>query len=266
MKFLENRIEERSNPGKLIPGAHSVISLASLYRTPDQQNKDCSYRISKYAYGNDYHSVVLKKTKELSRTIAEASGSKPGACFVDSGTLFEKKWAALSGIGWIGKNTLLVHPQAGSYLFLSEIITDLELDYDEAMPDQCGTCTSCIRACPTGALALKRPYTLNPSLCISYQTIEQEEGENFSFSQKNKEWIFGCDLCQEACPNNKKPVFFYDPDFSINPAIKNFTDTDWNTMNKSEFDDVFKDSTLKRGKLERIKRNIRMVVKNRSQL
>ena len=263
MHFLEKNPEKRANPEKLLQGAKTVISLIYNYYTDEKQNPQCTYKISRYAYGQDYHTVIRNKLQELSAFIGKEMQTEPPPFFVDSGQILEKKWASKCGLGWLGKNTLLINHEIGSFIFLAEIVIRHELPYDEAIDDQCGNCTKCMEACPTGALNTQNPYTLDARKCISYQSIEQKEGVDFHFSKDNKEWIFGCDICQNICPYNTPEKLQNSEIVRLNPLIKSFTDKQWEELTEEVFEQAFCDSTIFRSSYNRLMKNIELVKKNR---
>jgi epoxyqueuosine reductase len=253
MQYMENHFDKRLNPTLLVDDAKSVISLLLNYYPSEFQNSD-SYKISKYAYGQDYHFVIKEKLKELLDTIQTEIGEVSGRAFVDSAPVLDKAWAAKSGLGWIGKNSNLLTQQVGSFYFIAELIVDLELEYDHAVTDHCGTCTACIDACPTEAIVA--PYVVDGSKCISYFTIELKENIPTEMQRKMDDWMFGCDVCQDVCPWNKFSKAHSEPLFNPNPEILSFTKKDWEEITIDVFQKVFKNSAVKRTKLEGLKRNI----------
>ncbi|MEC7265772.1 MAG: tRNA epoxyqueuosine(34) reductase QueG, partial [Bacteroidota bacterium] len=213
-----------------------------------------SYKISKYAYGTDYHFVIKDKLKQLLNFIQEEIGEVHGRAFVDSAPVLDKAWAAKSGLGWIGKNSNLLTQQVGSFYFIAELIVDLELDYDTPVTDHCGTCTACIDACPTQAIV--EPYVVDGSKCISYFTIELKNEIPSEFQGKLDDWIFGCDVCQDVCPWNRFSKPHQEPLFNPNPDLLNFTKKDWEEITEDVFHKIFKKSAVKRTKLDGLRRNI----------
>lgn len=256
MKYMENHFDKRLNPVLLVDGAKSVISLLLNYFPSEEQNAD-SYKISKYAYGQDYHYVIKEKLKELLHTIQSEIGEVSGRAFVDSAPVLDKAWAAKSGLGWIGKNNNLLTKNVGSFYFIAELIVDLELEYDHATTDHCGTCTACIDACPTEAIVA--PYIVDGSKCISYFTIELKENIPQEMKGKLDDWVFGCDVCQDVCPWNRFSKVHSEPLFSPNPEILSFSKKDWEEITEETFKKVFKNSAVKRTKLEGLKRNIQFL-------
>ena len=256
MKYMENHFDKRLNPTLLVDDAKSVISLLLNYYPSESQNSD-SYKISKYAYGQDYHFVIKDKLKELLHTIQTEIGEVSGRAFVDSAPVLDKAWAAKSGLGWIGKNSNLLTQQVGSFYFIAELVVDLDLDYDHATTDHCGTCTACIDACPTEAIVA--PYVVDGSKCISYFTIELKENIPMDMKGKMDDWMFGCDVCQDVCPWNKFSKSHNEPLFNPNRELLSFTKKDWNEITEDTFKKVFKNSAVKRTKLEGLTRNIKFL-------
>ncbi len=253
MSYMENNFDKRLNPTLLVDGAKSVVSLLLNYYPSETQNQE-SYKISKYAYGQDYHSVIKEKLKELLFSIQENIGDVYGRAFVDSAPILDKAWAAKSGLGWIGKNSNLLTQQVGSFYFIAELIIDLELEYDYATTDHCGTCTACIDACPTEAIVA--PYIVDGSKCISYFTIELKENIPPEMKGKLDDWAFGCDICQDVCPWNKFSKPHNEPLFNPNPELLSMSKKDWEEITEETFKVVFKNSPLKRTKFEGLKKNI----------
>ena len=253
MAYMENNFDKRLDPTLLVDDAKSVVSLLLNYYPDELQNQD-SYRISKYAYGQDYHFVIKDKLKELLNSIEGNIGSVSGRAFVDSAPVLDKAWAAKSGLGWIGKNSNLLTQKTGSFYFIAELIIDLDLDYDNSTTDHCGTCTACINACPTEAIVA--PYVVDGSKCISYFTIELKENIPFEMKGKFEDWAFGCDICQDVCPWNKFSKAHNEPLFNLNPELLSMSKKDWKEITEETFRAVSKNSPLKRTKFQGIKRNI----------
>lgn len=253
MKYMENHFDKRLNPKLLVDDAKSVVSLLLNYYPKEKQNAE-SYKISKYAYGNDYHFVIKEKLKELFFFIQSEIGEVSGRVFVDSAPVLDKAWAAKSGLGWIGKNTNLITQKTGSFYFIAELIIDLELQYDNATTDHCGTCTACLDACPTQAIV--SPYVVDGSKCISYFTIELKESIPQEMKGKLDDWMFGCDVCQDVCPWNRFSSSNNEPLFNPNNELLSFSKRDWEEMTEETFNKVFKNSAVKRTKYEGLKRNI----------
>jgi epoxyqueuosine reductase len=256
MKYMENHFDKRLNPTLLVDDAKSVISLLLNYYPSEIQNTD-SYKISKYAYGQDYHFVIKEKLQELLQTIQTEIGEVSGRAFVDSAPVLDKAWAAKSGLGWIGKNSNLLTQQVGSFYFIAELVVDLDLEYDYATTDHCGTCTACIDACPTEAIV--SPYVVDGSKCISYFTIELKENIPQEMKGKMDDWIFGCDVCQDVCPWNRFSKSHNEPLFNPNPELLSMTKKDWEEITEETFKKVFKNSAVKRTKLDGLKRNIKFL-------
>ena len=257
MKYMENHFDMRLDPRKLVPGAKSVISLSYNYFNDNFQKDKDAPKISKYAYGNDYHVVIRKKLKILFKELKKKFGDINGRVFVDSAPIMEKPWAAKSGLGWIGKNTNLISQKIGSYYFLAEIIVDLEFEYDTPVTDHCGSCTACIDSCPTGALDI--PYQIDASKCISYLTIELRDEIPSDFNGKMDNWAFGCDVCQDVCPWNRFSRKHNEPLFNPNQEIMKMEKKDWEELTEETFEVIFKNSAVKRTKYKGLKRNISFI-------
>jgi epoxyqueuosine reductase len=253
MQYMENHFDKRLDPTKLVEGSKSVISLLLNYY-PQQFQRDDSYKISKYAYGTDYHFVIKDKLKELLHCIQEQVGDVHGRAFVDSAPVLDKAWAAKSGLGWIGKHSNLLSKQTGSFYFIAELIVDLDLDYDTPVTDHCGSCTACIDACPTQAIV--EPYKVDGSKCISYFTIELKNEIPSSVSGQFDDWMFGCDVCQDVCPWNRFSKAHKEPLFDPHPDVLSNSKKDWEEITKEVFSEIFKKSPLKRTKFEGLRRNI----------
>jgi epoxyqueuosine reductase len=259
MQYMENHFDMRLDPRLLVDGAKSVISLSYNYFPEQQQNSD-SYKLSKYAYGEDYHHVVKSKLKELHNFIQEEIGEIDGRAFVDSAPIMERAWAEKSGLGWNGKHSLLIQKELGSYFFLSELILELELEYDIPFTtDHCGTCTKCIDACPTEAILPNN--TVDGSKCISYFTIELKNEIPNDVKEKMEDWMFGCDICQDVCPWNRFSTPHQEPLFSPHPELIQMTKRDWEEITEDVFKKVFKKSAVKRTKFSGLERNIQFLKK-----
>lgn len=256
MEYMENHFDKRLNPKLLVDDAKSVVSLLYNYFPEQQQNPDAP-KISKYAYGEDYHDVIKDKLKEFLFTLKEKIGDVNGRAFVDSAPVLDKAWAKKSGLGWIGKNSNLINKKQGSFFFIAELIIDIDLHYDSAIKDYCGTCTKCIDACPTSAIV--EPYVVDGSKCISYFTIELKEAIPNEFKDKMDNWMFGCDVCQDVCPWNSFSEFHQEPKFNNTTGFLNFNTADWNQLNEDVFLTVFKGSAVKRTKYSGLKRNIEFI-------
>lgn len=253
MRYMENHFDKRLDPRRLVDGAKSVISLLLNYYPSEEQVPD-TYKISKYAYGQDYHQVIKAKLRELHAFISREIGEVNGRAFVDSAPVLDKVWAARSGLGWIGKHSNLLTQQVGSFYFIAELIIDLELEYDTPVTDHCGSCTACIDACPTEAII--QPYVVDGSKCISYLTIELRDEIPTSFRDKMDDWAFGCDVCQDVCPWNRFSKPHSEPLFNPHPDLLGMSKKDWEEITEEVFQKVFKGSAVKRTKFKGLKRNI----------
>ena len=258
MSYMENHFDKRLNPTLLVDDAKSVISLLLNYYPSEIQNEN-SYKISKYAYGQDYHQVIKEKLKELLHFIQSEIGEVSGRAFVDSAPVLDKAWAAKSGLGWVGKNSNLITQKVGSFYFIAELIIDLELEYDSPTTGHCGSCTACLDACPTEAIVA--PYVVDGSKCISYFTIELKDNLPEEMKGKFDDWMFGCDVCQDVCPWNRFSKPHNEPLFQPNPDILNFSKADWEEITVDTFQKVFKNSAVKRTKYEGLLRNINFLKK-----
>ena len=262
MQWMENHFDKRLDPSKLVEGARSVISVLLNYYPETKLPESASdYKISKYAYGEDYHFVLKDKLKHLTELLRENFGDISGRAFVDSAPVMDKVWANRGGLGWIGKHTNLISPRTGSFFFIGELIIDLELRPDDSIRDYCGTCTRCIDACPTDAI--ESPYEVNGSKCISYYTIELKEAIPDEVKGKFENWIFGCDICQDVCPWNRFSKPHSEPLFHLNPELEGLKKGDWEEITEEVFKAVFRRSPVKRTKLEGLKRNISFVKESR---
>lgn len=255
MDYMNNHFEKRVDPTKLVDNAKTVISLAYNYYTEHKASDPLAPKLSIYALGRDYHKVVKKKLKLLSKAIEEEYGAFSGRYFVDSAPILERDWAKRSGLGWIGKNTLLIHPKKGSYFFLAELIVDFELEYDAPMKDYCGTCTKCIEACPTDAIQ-EDGFVLDSKKCISYLTIELKDQIPIEFEGKMENWMYGCDICQEVCPWNRFSKPHNEKEFNPSKALSSMTKESWENLTEEKFDALFFGSAVKRTKFKGLKRNI----------
>lgn len=258
MSYLENHFDKRVDPTLLVPGSKSVISLMYNYYTEDQQIDPHAPKLAMYAYGKDYHKVVKKKLIQLFKWISESFGEIDGRCFVDSAPVLERDWARRSGLGWVGKHSLLINPKKGSYFFLCEIICDLDLEYDHPIKDHCGTCTRCIEACPTEAIS-EEGYIMDGSKCISYLTIELKNEIPDTFSDQMQNWMFGCDICQQVCPWNRFSKPHEEEKFTPNEEMLKMTKREWEEITEDVFDKLFEGSPVRRTKFEGLKRNIKFL-------
>ncbi len=255
MTYLERYFDFRLDPQKLLPGCKSVIVLGLNYFQEQRPIGQTQSKISIYALGMDYHKLIRKKTKHIIQWMQQHYGSIHARAFVDSGPVMERVWAKEAGISWSGKNTLSIHPKTGSYFFLSCILTDLEFESDQAIKDYCGSCRKCIDACPTQAIH-PNGYLLDASKCISYLTIELKSKIPEAFKGQTESWIFGCDICQEVCPWNRFSQQTSEPDLLANASVKHMTDQDFLDMTEDTFQEIFKQSAIKRTGLKGMQRNI----------
>ncbi|AUS04863.1 tRNA epoxyqueuosine(34) reductase QueG [Pseudotamlana carrageenivorans] len=253
MRYMENHFDKRLDPTKLVEGSKSVVSLLLNYYPKDIQTEN-SYKLSKYAFGTDYHFVIKDKLKDLLHFIQDEIGEVDGRAFVDSAPVLDKAWAAKSGLGWVGKHSNLLTQKVGSFYFIAELIIDLDLEYDARVTDHCGTCTACIDACPTEAITA--PYVVDGSKCISYFTIELKENIPSEFQGKFDDWMFGCDVCQDVCPWNRFSKPHNEPLFNPHPELLSMTKKDWEDITAETFQKVFKKSAVKRTKFAGLNRNI----------
>lgn len=257
MGYMERNIEKRLDPSLLVEGAQSVISFLFNYYSPDVL-RGSRLKIAKYAYGDDYHDVLKKKLFQLDKFIRDnAETSIHQRCFVDSAPVLERAWAQNSGLGWIGKNSCLISRKHGSFVFIAEIITSLELEYDVPLNDYCGSCRKCVDACPTNAITATR--TIDSNRCISYHTIENRGEIPDTLKGKFNNYIFGCDICQDVCPWNKKAHPHSEPLFNLRSSIKSMTDEGWQSLDESGYVRTFSKSAIKRTKFNGLKRNISFI-------
>ena len=256
MSYLERHFDKRLDPTLLVPGAKSVVSLIYNYYPQKHQDAD-TLKVAKYAYGEDYHFAVREKLNALMNIIHEEIGEVSGRAFVDSAPVMERAWAQRSGAGWIGKNSLLLNRDLGSFFFLAELVIDLELDYDSPVKDYCGTCTACMDACPTDAIPA--PYVVDGSKCISYFTIELKDQIPSEVRGKFENWIFGCDICQDVCPWNRFSQQHQEPRFEPSEHLLTMSRHEWIEMTEEVFDTVFRKSPLQRARYSGLKRNIDFV-------
>jgi epoxyqueuosine reductase len=257
MHYMNNHFDKRLDPRLLVPGAKSVISLLYNYYPAKDLSAAGGFKIAKYAYGEDYHLVVREKLHSLLKALQETAGDVQGRVFVDSAPVMERAWASKAGLGWIGKNSLLINKQQGSFFFLAEVIIDLELTYDGPVKDFCGTCTACMDACPTDAIP--EPYSVDASKCISYFTIELKESIPAEVEGKFQNWIFGCDICQDVCPWNRFSKPHGEARFNPGESVAGMSKANWIELTEEVFHKAFSKSPIKRAKFEGLKRNIRFV-------
>lgn len=256
MGYLENHFDKRLDPTKLVPGAKSVVSLIYNYSPPTVHETEGLPKIAKYAYGQDYHLVIKDKLRTFMGQLTEEVGDIEGRVFVDSAPVHERAWAQKSGIGWVGKNSLLLNRQMGSFFFLAELIIDLELEEDGPIKDYCGTCSACQDACPTDAIP--EPYVVDGSRCISYLTIELKDEIPREFEGKMDGWAFGCDICQDVCPWNRFSKPHNEQAFQPQ-GWESLTQSEWTEMTREVFQKVFKKSPVKRTKFEGFQRNLSFI-------
>ena len=254
MTYMERNFDKRLDPTKLVPGAKSVVSLLYNYFPKESQTDTSAPKISKYAYGKDYHVVIKNKLHELMQVLQEEIGEIQGRVFVDSAPVLDKVWAAKAGLGWIGKHTNLISKQAGSFYFIAELIIDLPLEQDAPVTDHCGSCTACIDACPTQAIVA--PYHVDGSKCISYFTIELKEAIPQEFKGQFDNWAFGCDVCQDVCPWNRFSTSHQEPQFEPSPELLQMSKDDWHEITEAVFDRLFAESALQRTQFSGLKRNL----------
>jgi epoxyqueuosine reductase len=256
MEYMENHFDKRLNPTLLVDDAKSVVSLLYNYYPVQNQNTEAP-KISKYAYGKDYHDVIKEKLKEFLNTLKEKIGDVNGRAFVDSAPVLDKAWAKKSGLGWIGKNANLINKQQGSFFFIAELIIDIELEYDGPIQDYCGTCTKCIDACPTNAIV--EPFIVDGSKCISYLTIELKDAIPNEFKNKMDNWAFGCDVCQDVCPWNRFSMPHHEIAFNNQTGLLNLSNDEWYELTEETFNTIFKNSAVKRTKYKGLKRNLEFI-------
>lgn len=254
MAYMERNFDKRLDPTKLVPGAKSVVSLLYNYFPKESQTDTSAPKISKYAYGKDYHVVIKDKLHELMQVLQEEIGEIQGRVFVDSAPVLDKAWAAKAGLGWIGKHTNLISKQAGSFYFIAELIIDLPLEQDAPVTDHCGSCTACIDACPTQAIV--EPYHVDGSKCISYFTIELKEAIPQEFKGQFDNWAFGCDVCQDVCPWNRFSTSHQEPQFEPSAELLQMSKDDWHEITEAVFDRLFAESALQRTQFSGLKRNL----------
>ena len=258
MHYMANYFDKRLNPTLLVEGAKSVISLLYNYYPTQTQDPEAP-KLSKYAFGQDYHEVIKNKLNEFLFSLKENIGDINGRAFVDSAPVMDKAWAAKSGLGWIGKHSNLINKQQGSFFFIAELIVDLDLEADGPIKDYCGTCTKCIDACPTEAII--EPYVVDGSKCISYFTIELKEAIPEEFKPNMDKWVFGCDVCQDVCPWNSFSKPHQQPLFNDTTGVLDFNASDWHNLTEETFNHVFKNSAVKRTKFKGLKRNLNFIKK-----
>jgi len=259
MHYMADHFDLRLDPRRFMPGTRSVVSLLYNYHRPLREDEKPAYRISQYGYGRDYHRVLKKRLGQLTELIRKEIGEVQARSCVDSAPVMEKAWAMKSGLGWNGKNGNLINKRRGSYFFLSELLLDIELNYDRPATDHCGKCRRCIEACPTGAII--EPYLVDASRCISYLTIELKSDIPEKMKGKYSDWIFGCDICNDVCPFNRFAAAHREPDFEPPPEIFSMTADDWHKLTPRKFEELFRGSALTRAKYAGLMRNIRFLRK-----
>ena len=260
MQYMENHFDKRLDPRLLVDGAKSVISLLLNYYPEKTQEDPEAPKLSKYAYGTDYHFVIKDKLKHLLRFVQEEIGEVNGRVFVDSAPVLDKAWAIKSGLGWMGKHTNVLTRQVGSFYFIAELIVDMELEYDTPVTDHCGTCTACIDACPTQAIV--EPYVVDGSKCISYFTIELKEAIPPEVHGKLDNWMFGCDVCQDVCPWNRFSRSHAEPLFNPHPDMLGMHRADWEELTEEVFKEIFKRSAVKRANYKKLRENVGFLREN----
>ncbi|MGM0589001.1 MAG: tRNA epoxyqueuosine(34) reductase QueG [Bacteroidota bacterium] len=263
MQWMENHFDKRVDPTKLVPGSKSVVSVIGSYHHPSHEQhiqRSGNPKISKYALGRDYHKVFKNRLKHLFYFAQEQFGDVQGRFFVDSAPVLDRVWAQRAGLGWIGKNSLMLNKSHGSWFFIGELISDLEFEYDTPTTDHCGSCTRCIDACPTDAIY--EPYRVDSTKCISYLTIELKDQIPDQFKEDMGEWIYGCDICQDVCPWNQKAAFGGFEDLFPRERVTNRPLNFWEQLTEDQFNDIFEGSAVRRAKYDGLKRNISVVSQN----
>jgi epoxyqueuosine reductase len=257
MHYIERSLDKRTDPSLVLDEAKSIIVLLTKYFNGGEELAHMPLRIARYAMGKDYHAVIGGKLSSLFDFIQSADRDIQGKVFVDSGPVLEKAWAGRAGVGWIGKNSLVLNKDHGSFVALGVVLIDRELEYDEPLHDACGTCRKCIDACPTGAIVSDR--VIDARKCIAYNTIERK-GPFDSSTPTWKHWIFGCDICQEACPWNHKQALTLHPEFYARKELLNMSLEEWKNLDKAKFERLFEDTAMKRTGFDALSRNIRQVL------
>jgi epoxyqueuosine reductase len=253
MDYMERNFDKHKDVNRILPNAKSVISLGLNYYTTDSYSTNKAVgKISRYAWGKDYHLIIWAMLDELEEELKKLDSEFESISYVDTGPVMDKAWAVRAGLGWLGKHTNVINREIGSWFFIANIITNYEFDYSEQIPDFCGTCTACIDACPTNAII--REYVVDANKCISYLTIENKDEIPDEFKGKFDDWIFGCDICQDVCPWNQKfPVETLINDF--HPKNKELKLKEVLEMSEEKFKKIFRTSPIKRAKLKGLKRN-----------
>ncbi len=256
MSYMERNKDKRLDPRLLVEDAKSIVSVLLSYYSEEKQPIN-SPKISKYAYGDDYHYIIKDKLKKLFQFINDDIKRVEGRVFVDSAPVLDRAWARKSGLGWIGKNSNLITKEYGSFVFIGEIILNIELEYDKPIKDYCGKCTRCVDACPTNAIV--EPYTIDSRKCISYLTIENKKQIPPELKGKFNNWIFGCDICQDVCPWNNNLVGNLIEELAPNKELLNMTKVEWYSITEDDFKKSFKNSPILRTKYSGLKRNLEFV-------
>ncbi len=258
MSWMERHFDERLDPRKLVPGAKSVISVVLNYFPNEGQRADAP-KISKYAYGRDYHKVIRGKLKRMLLSIQDEIGEVSGRGFVDSAPVMDRAWARKSGLGWVGKHSLLLSKGSGSFFFIGALIVDIELEPDGPTTDHCGSCTACIDACPTSAIVA--PTVVDSNKCISYLTIEYKGALPSEYQEKMEDWVYGCDICQDVCPWNRFSTPHSENDFNIRDSIQNNDWETWEEITHELWEEITKGSAMRRVGFDDFKRNLGFIKK-----
>ena len=258
MSYMKNYFDKRTDPQKLVPGTKSIISVILNYNTALKQIDPDAPVISKYAYGKDYHKVMRKKLKQLLKFINKRIENVNARIFVDSAPVLDRAWAAKAGLGWIGKNSMLISPKFGSFVFVGSVFVDIELEYDTTINEMCGGCTKCLTSCPTTAIV--RPKVVDGSKCISYFTIEFKGDLPKIYKEKFQNRIFGCDICQDVCPWNKRVLQHRIEEFEPKNELLDMTCSDWIHLDEEKYNNLFEGSALKRAKFSGLRRNLDFVI------
>jgi epoxyqueuosine reductase len=258
MHYMKNHFDKRVDPSRLFPGSKSIISVILNYFPSETQHDKSAPVLSKYAYGKDYHKVIKRKLNKLLQFINKEISIVNGRGFVDSAPVLDRAWAAQAGLGWIGKNSLLISPKLGSFVFIGTLIIDLELSYNKPIADHCGGCNKCIQACPTNAI--QEPKSIDSNRCISYLTIENKKEIPTSFQLKFHKRVFGCDICQDVCPWNRKVKPHQTPEFNPSSEILSMTREMWRNLDERQYSKIFASSSVKRAKYLGLRRNIDFII------
>lgn len=257
MNYMERNLNKRADPREIMPDAKSIISLGLIYNTPFSYSEDKSFgKVSRYAWGKDYHLIIWEKLDQLENELKSIDSNFKSISYVDTGPVMDKVWAVKAGLGWMGKHTNIINREVGSWFFIANIICNYEFEYSEQIPDFCGDCTACIDACPTAAIV--QPYVVDSNKCISYQTIENKNEIPPELKGRFDNWLFGCDICQDVCPWNKKfgALTLLN---EFNPVNKEFSYSEIMEMDEESFKQRFAESPIKRTKLNGLKRNAKFL-------